>query len=100
MYQAREGYPSPREQGASIGTLHNFPDELPAIEGSVMRFRAGVCGLKGPAFLGIKNGYVGVAAACERATAPEVDHAGGTCGTEFDDSHQRNFVLTMQTRDG
>ena len=41
-----------------------------------------------------------MAAAGERAPASQVDHAGGACGEEFDDSCQGNLVVAMQASDG
>src|SRR6202521_2449525 len=79
---------------------HNLPRELPAIEWSVVRFRAGLCRFKGPAFLGIEHCYVGVTATRECAPASEVNHARRTCGEELDNSCQRNLVFAMQARDG
>ena len=65
-----------------------------------MRFRAGLRRFKRPPLLGIENGDVGVAAAGERASATQVNYASRTCGEEFDDSCERNFVVAMQSRDG
>ena len=65
---------------------HNFPGELPAVEGSIVRFRAGLRGLKGPAFLGIENGHIGMIAAGEGAAASQINDPRRTCREQFDDS--------------
>ena len=79
---------------------HNFPYEMPAIEGSVVRFRAGLCCFEGPAFLGVENSYVGVASTSHSAPASQVNHSRRARGEKFDNSCQRNLVVAMQARNG
>src|ERR1700722_7225842 len=79
---------------------HDFAGELPAVERRIVRLGARFSGFKGPAFLGIEDSDVRVAAARQRAASTQFHHPRRTCSKQFDNSRQWNSVLTMQARDG
>src|ERR1700722_1930464 len=77
---------------------HDFPDEVPAIEGSVVRQGSRFPCFEGPALFGIEDGHVGVIAFRERAASAEVEDSRGPGGEKLDDAGQRNLVPAMELR--
>src|SRR5580658_9062537 len=70
---------------------HNLPRKLPAIKRSIARQRPRLGGFKGPALLGVENGYVGEVAAFERSASAEIKNAGGSGSKKLDNARQRNL---------